>query len=113
MLQLDRHKPSPGVPEFNRRFGWLVAFVSLAFLVLIGRLWQLQVVRGDQYYQRSTNNFVKERWIEAVRGKVKDRNGEVLVDNRPAFNVYVTPRYFSDESQGRLARLLGLADAQA
>ena len=70
----------PGVPEFNRRFGWLVAFVSLAFLVLIGRLWQLQVVRGDQYYQRSTNNFVKERWIEAVRGKVVGTERHVVGD---------------------------------
>src|SRR2546423_1151056 len=30
MLQLDRHVPSPGVPEFNRRFGWAVGFSVVA-----------------------------------------------------------------------------------
>jgi hypothetical protein len=28
MLVLDRHRPSPGVPEFNRRFRWLVGIVA-------------------------------------------------------------------------------------
>jgi penicillin-binding protein 2 len=113
MLQLDRHVPSPGVPEFNRRFGWLVGAVALVFLVLVGRLWQLQVVRGEKYFQQSTNNFKAERWIPAVRGKLLDRHGQVMVDNRPSFNLYVTPRYFTAESRDNLVELLGLTPAQA
>jgi penicillin-binding protein 2 len=113
MLILDRHRPSPGVPELNRRFAWLVGVVAAAFLVLVGRLWQLQIIRGESYFQRSTHNFVKERWLPAVRGKIKDRRGVVLTDNRPAYNVYVTPRYFTAESQERLVRLFGLSDSEA
>jgi penicillin-binding protein 2 len=112
VLQLDRHRPSPGVPELNRRIPVLVALTGIAFLVMIGRLWQLQVVRGERYFQRSTNNFIQTRWIEPVRGKILDRRHETLVDNRPANNVYVTPRYFTQDSQDRLARLMGLNEAQ-
>jgi penicillin-binding protein 2 len=108
MLQLDRHVPSPGVPELNRRFKWLVAVVASAFLILVGRLWQLQIIEGERHFQRSTDNFRAEQWIPAVRGKILDRNGTILVDNRPSFNVYVTPRTFTPETRLRLARLLGL-----
>src|SRR5438105_906819 len=104
-LILDRHTPSPGVPEFQRRFGWLLAVVGLAFVILIGRLWQLQVVHGEQYFQQTTNNFGKTRPIPAVRGLIKDRRGVVLVDNRPAYNVYVTPRYFTKQSRANLVKV--------
>lgn len=112
MLILGRHVPSPGVPEFQRRMVWFVVVVVCTFLVLLGRLWQLQVVRGDQYFQKSTDNFVKEQWIPAVRGRVMDRHGELFVDNRPAFNVYVTPRYYTPEAEANLIRLLGLGESE-
>jgi penicillin-binding protein 2 len=109
MLKLDRHVPSPGVPELNRRFGWVVAVVALGFLLLIARLWHLQLVRGQHYFDLTTNNFEAEAPIPAVRGKIKDRRGVVLASNRPSFNVYVTPRYFTPEAEAALSRLLGLA----
>jgi penicillin-binding protein 2 len=109
MLQLDRHVPSPGMPEFNRRFGWLVAIVAVAFVILVGRMWQLQVVRGERYFQQSTNNFKAEQFIPAVRGKILDRARNVLVDNRPSFNVFVTPRTFTPEVRGRFAKLCALS----
>jgi penicillin-binding protein 2 len=111
-LMLDRHTPSPGSPELGRRVGWIAGVAAVMFLVLIGRLWQLQVIRGEQYYQRSTDNFVHEHRIPAVRGLIKDRKGVVLVDNRASFSVYVTPRYFTEDAQNLLVRLLGLTDAE-
>jgi penicillin-binding protein 2 len=113
MLQLDRHVPSPGVPEFNRRFRWLLAAVGVAFLILVGRLWQLQIIRGQEYYDQTTSNFRAEQFIPAVRGKILDRHGTVLVDNRPSFNVYVTPRSFNAEARAHFVRLLGLDEDQA
>src|SRR5262249_9387375 len=44
----------------------------------------------------------------AVRGKVLDKNRNILVDNRPSFNVYITPRLFNAEVRARFARLLSL-----
>jgi penicillin-binding protein 2 len=111
-LFLDKHSPSAGVPELQRRFGWLLAVIALAFLLLIGRLWQLQVVRGEHYYQASTDNFVKEESIPAVRGLILDRKGRVVVENRPAYNVTITPRYFTKQSRENLIRILGLTDVE-
>jgi penicillin-binding protein 2 len=108
MLQLDRHTPSPGSAELVRRVGWGAGVIAVAFLILVGRLWQLQIVRGDQYHQRSTDNFVKERKLPAVRGLIKDRHGVVLVDNRPAFSIWVVPRRLGPEAKVRLYQLLGL-----
>src|SRR5262249_15816627 len=59
-------------------------------------------------FQQSTNNFRAEQWIPAVRGKILDRARNVLVDNRPSFNVYVTPKLFNAEVKTRFARLLSL-----
>src|SRR5262245_56666463 len=113
MLRLDRHVPSPGVPEFNKRFPRLLGVVEVTFMVLVGRLWQLQIVRGARYFKTSTNNFIKKQWIEADRGKIVDRNGNVLVDNRPSWSVYVTPRYLTEDSRELLIHLMGLPRTQA
>jgi hypothetical protein len=44
-------------------------------VVLVGRLWQLQVMRGESYYERTVSNVVKERYLPSVRGKILDRKG--------------------------------------
>lgn len=100
----------PALPELHRRLKW-VALVGLAALfALAGRLWQLQVMRGEGYYERTVSNVVKERYLPSVRGKILDRKGVPLADNRPAFNLYVTPRLWTPETRTELARLLGLSD---
>ena len=93
------------MPQLQRRARWLVLFVGAVFLVLFGRLWQLQVLHGESYHEGVIKNVVSERFLPSVRGKILDRDGEVLVDNRPAFNIYVTPALFDDQVAGRLAEL--------
>lgn len=95
-----------------KRFYWAQLTVSAAFLVLAGRLWQLQVLSGDLYFKKSADNFVKELDLPAPRGQIRDRKGRTLAENRPAYNVYVTPRIFTDDSLQRLARILRLDDDQ-
>ncbi len=89
-----------------------VAAVVVIFLLLAGRLVQLQALHGDEYYQKSTNNFIHERDWPAVRGQIRDRNGTVLVENRPAYSVYVTPRFLVDGELQRLRKYLELSDEQ-
>jgi penicillin-binding protein 2 len=93
-------------PELHRRLRWAVAFVVAAFAVLIGRLWQLQIVRGDRYYEATLDNLVDQRRLPAVRGKIVDRAGRALADNRPAFNLYVVPARFGENERARLIDLL-------
>ncbi len=84
---------------------------GLGCLVLIGRLYRLQMSLGREYYERSVNNFVKEQKIPADRGLLIDRRGEVLADSRPSFDLYLTPYFCGkscDEVVGRMSAWLGL-----
>ncbi len=93
-----------------RRFFWAQLFVGLAFLLLAGRLWQLQVLSGDHYFKKSADNFVKDLELPATRGQVRDHKGRPLADNRPAYDVMITPRFFTDEALQALAHYLHLDD---
>jgi len=100
---------APALGELHRRLKWIALLIVVSFLVLIGRLWQLQVMRGDSYYERTVSNVVKERYLSSVRGKILDRKGVPLADNRPAFTVYATPKQLTPESKAELVRLLALS----
>src|SRR6185312_10213951 len=66
-----------------------VLMVVLTF-VLISRLYLLQVVRHDYYAELSQGNRVRTEPIPASRGLILDRNGTVLVDNEPAYQLELT-----------------------
>ncbi len=98
----------PAVPELHRRLKWVALAGVAALLLLGGRLWQLQVMRGEGYYERTVSNVVKERYLPSVRGKILDRARVPLADNRPAFNIYATPKKLEPAVKAELDRLLGL-----
>jgi penicillin-binding protein 2 len=102
----------PALPELTRRLRPALGVVAVALLALVGRLWQLQVMRGDSYYQRTVSNVVKERWLPSVRGRILDRKGVPLAANRAAYNLYVTPATYA-AVEPELHRLLGLSDEEA
>ncbi len=102
----------PALPELTRRFNAAIGVVAVALLCLVGRLWQLQVMRGDSYYERTVSNVVKERWLPSTRGRILDRKGVPLAINRAAYNLYVTPTMYP-AVEPELRRLLGLSDDEA
>ncbi|MDQ3130709.1 MAG: penicillin-binding protein 2 [Acidobacteriota bacterium] len=63
----------------------LIAFVLLAILGV--RLYYLQVVKGEYYSERAENQRIRMIPIPAPRGAIFDRNGKILVDSRPTYNV--------------------------
>ena len=91
------------------------AVAAVCFLVLLGRLYRLQVSLGHEYYDRSVNNYVKDVKIPADRGLLVDRRGEVLATSRPSFDLELTPHICGkscDEVVGRLSAYLGLTDEE-
>jgi len=66
-----------------------MAVMFLLFGVLIIRLFGLQYFRHDYYLQYAQENQLQRERIVAPRGLIKDRNGAVLVDNVPQFNVVI------------------------
>jgi penicillin-binding protein 2 len=63
----------------------VTAFVLLAILGV--RLYYLQVIRGEYYSERAENQRIRLIPIPAPRGAIFDRNGKILVDSRPTYNV--------------------------
>src|SRR5512146_3384747 len=100
----------PALPELHKRLRWVALAGIAIFALLVGRLWQLQVMRGESYFERTVSNVVKERYLPSVRGQILDRKGVPLAANRPAFNIYVTPKTLTPDVLAELTRMLGLGD---
>ena len=66
----------------------IIAFILLAILGV--RLYYLQVVKGEYYSERAENQRIRHIPIPAPRGVIFDRNGKILVDSRPTWNVVLS-----------------------
>ena len=65
----------------------IVQYVILAvFIVLAYGLWSLQVRKNDEYVTRSEQNRIRQVPVLAPRGKIYDRDGQLIVDNYPSFS---------------------------
>lgn len=65
-----------------------VAFILLALLG--ARLYYLQIVRGEYFSERAESQRVRLIPIPAPRGAILDRNGKLLVDSRPTYNIVLS-----------------------
>jgi len=77
---------------FRHRLSLAVLVALVAFVVIMGRLFHLQIIEGETYRMLSETNSIRLQTVEPQRGLIFDRNGELLVDNRPSFDVTVIPR---------------------
>jgi penicillin-binding protein 2 len=104
--------PGAAQKDFKPRLAWATVVVGVAFVLLLGRLFQLQILRGDEYKGKADENFVKEIRRPADRGLIEDRNRRVLVDSRPSYDVTLTPYFCGkqcDEIISRLATMMSLS----
>ncbi|HEY6730288.1 MAG TPA: penicillin-binding protein 2 [Solirubrobacterales bacterium] len=82
------------------------------FAILFFRLWNLQVLSGDEYLAEAKNNRTREFKVIAPRGDILDREGEVLVDNRTSLALQLNTAKLPEdpaEERAELARLGELA----
>jgi penicillin-binding protein 2 len=103
--------PSPDeTPGLRRRFILSSLIVAGIFFVLALRLWYLQILGVDHYRALSERNRIRYVSIDAPRGTIFDRNGALLVDNRPAFTVSALHQEIDDrevlfQSLGKLLEI--------
>jgi len=93
-------------PEFCRRTNLLMTVVSIAFLLLIGRLFFLQIIQGERFTYLAENNRIRLKKIPGTRGMVFDRKGQLLIDSRPSFDLLFVPED-AKEPETTLRRLAG------
>ena len=99
-------------PHFRRRTGQLMVAVAVLFSIIVLRLWVLQVMEGDRFTDLSKNNRIRIKTIPGIRGMVFDRNGRLLVDSRPSFDLLFVPEDTKNpqETLRHLAGLLGVEE---
>ena len=102
------------LPRSRARFISFGVAAALLFTILGGRLFQLQVVNGDQYAAEAAATRTVEVPLRSPRGLVFDRVGRPVVVNVPSWTVKVRPADLPDEGVGRiLRRVARLAGADA
>lgn len=83
---------------------YLLSFV--AFIVLTGRLVQLQLINPERFDKESERNSVKTIITTPARGLIFDRNYKLIVDNKPSYSVTVTKKEFDTTNIALLSKLL-------
>ncbi|HUU41880.1 MAG TPA: hypothetical protein VMW42_13170, partial [Desulfatiglandales bacterium] len=76
---------------YQKRLTRVTVFILILFSILFARLWFLQIIKGAEYRIQSENNRIDLKDVLPVRGLIFDRNGEILVNNRPSFILGVVP----------------------
>ncbi|MCY4037207.1 MAG: penicillin-binding protein 2 [bacterium] len=85
-------------PESLRlRLSFLAVLALLAFGVLAARLWFLQVMSSEKFEEIAVSNTIRVIFEPAPRGRIFDRSGNVLVDNRESLVVTVDRFTFDTE----------------
>lgn len=96
------------VGEFKKRYKWMALFVSVCFGAVLMRLVYLQIATYDHWAKEARRNITKRVRLHATRGVIRDRSGRVLADNRPSYDVFMTPQLLDKASVALVAKLIGL-----
>lgn len=103
----------PRTDERTRlRLAFIAAVLASLLVLLLARLWYVQIAAGDRYAAIAARGRVRELSLEAQRGRILDRHGRVLVDNRQVHVIGVRVDQMGDDRDvviADLARLLGMS----
>ncbi|GAB1156559.1 stage V sporulation protein D [Paenibacillus illinoisensis] len=91
--------------------------ITLFFLVLITRIFFIQVVNGSTWQGYASELVEREQTIKASRGSITDRNGNILATDAPAYTVSVNPEMIhelgiEDVVTTKLAAILGKNESE-
>lgn len=71
--------------------------ITLFFLVLVARVFWIQVLQGKEWQETAAKQWAHTSTIKAVRGVIEDRNGNVLASDVPAYTVVVNPEVIAEK----------------
>ncbi len=76
----------------DRRSFIFASAQGLAFAVLAGRLYYLQIIKGEHYAVLSDKNRIRVRLLAPKRGAISDRHGTTLAGNRDSYSIFTDPK---------------------
>lgn len=103
-------KKDDPVEVHEKKYKWCKRLLVFTVIILVMRLFDLQILKGEEMRRLSEQNRVRIKKILAPRGIMFDRTGKKLADTRPSFNLYIVPEDIRDFTQtvDGLVRLLEL-----
>ncbi len=112
-MPLFDRKDKSRYAAFTRRSLIVGGGVAAVFATLAGRLYQLQILEGEEFMTRAEDNRVNERLVAPLRGRILDRFGVELATNRRNYRVLMVPEQASegvDAALDALARIILFTD---
>lgn len=98
--------------HFKSRINATGIFAGTIIGALFMRLWNMQVISSSSYTEQAEKNRTRSISTHAARGRILDRNGAVLVGNRPSLVVLAEQSVLDDEAELQiLAALIGIPKA--
>jgi penicillin-binding protein 2 len=96
----------PGIDRLTLRLAVFGVLMVAAFVALFSRLWFLQVLASEDYRKDAQENRVRFVHSEPPRGRILDRNGKVLVQNRQTFAITIDRQVFDPLPRRQKKRLI-------
>jgi penicillin-binding protein 2 len=81
--------PRSDVGEFRKRYKWMALVALFAFVAVVVRLFQLQVLDAASYATIAHENIIRRVVLPTTRGVIRDANGKVLASSRPSYDVEI------------------------
>ena len=82
--------------NFFNRLIFVYVFFGVLFLYLIYKTFSLQISSYSDYELASLENKTREFLVQPRRGIIYDRNGEIIVNNKPSYNLILDPENIDD-----------------
>tara|TARA_B100001250_G_scaffold110694_1_gene93435 strand:+ start:3203 stop:4888 length:1686 start_codon:yes stop_codon:yes gene_type:complete len=89
----------------------MIVCIGLLFIILLIRLFHLQINTFDNYARESEENRITQKRVKAARGLILDRNSRVLVRNRPFYTVYLAKTTETNYNRIRDAFIVATGDS--
>mgnify|MGYP001063695202 FL=1 len=93
---IDLNQRSEEKKNFFNRIVLIYIFFGFLFSLFLYRTFTLQISSYTDYELASTENKTKEMLIQPRRGIIYDRNGEIIVNNVPSYNLITKPSQIDD-----------------
>ena len=100
--------------NFFNRLLFVYIFFGILFLYLIYRTFSLQVSSFTDYELASLENKTREFLVQPRRGIIYDRNGKIIVNNQPSYNLILNPERVDDVNKliSEINKFINLSDAE-
>ena len=98
-----------------RRLVFTFILMQVGFLLLVGKLFKIQISGGDLHRESNEQDWLSPRTAEIKRGKILDRHGNVLALSRHSLSVYADPKYMKMDplaAAQKLAPVLGVPETE-